>query len=234
MMIAEFRAAESMIENAAMGPLRMLAGVNRMIRNTALSALQVAQQQLDELAEQLGLIAVEDSLAWMKTCMMILRNCSKSIAENPLIQSAIDVDMAAIDDVTDPSQLPGLSRKYLESRLKDAALRTLDKGLATMGMGSKFGQTQAKYLKNLEAAGILDGLDLMQDIITCLEMVCSQAGDYAARRSQWLTMLHIDDAYQLSGDLWADAGDPSKSEAINQTAAAIGQIESMIDAWSLV
>lgn len=232
MMIAEFQDAENMLEQAAKGPMKMIANVDRMIRNTALGALQVAQDQIDEIAGQIGLIAVEDSLAWMKTCMGILRNCSSAIASNPLIQSAIDVDMAAIDDVTDPGQLPGFSRRQLESKMKTAAFRAMDKGLSSIGIGSKIGMTQSKYLKNLKAAGILDSLDLMQDIITCLEMVCDQS-DYAGRRSQWLSSLHLDDGYNLSGNLWASAGS-EKIAAINQTAAAIGDIESSIDAWSLV
>ena len=232
MLIAEFRSAATMLDAAVKGPMRLVNAVDRMIRNAAIETLQVAQSEIDDLAETLGLNGVEDDLAWMKTGMMIMKNCSTSIAENPLIQNALDVDLSAIDDAGSPDQLPGFSRRYAENMIKQNAFEILDQGLASIGLGSKIGLTQMRYLDILKSAGILDGLDLMKDVISCMEMVCDHYADYSARYSGYLSSLKINSDFEISGTLFPSAT-PEKQAAIDSTVSAAMSLQNQIDAWEI-
>ncbi len=232
MLIAEFRSAANMLDVAVKGPMQLVNAVDRMIRNAAIETLQVAQSEIDAIAEQLGLNGVEDDLAWMKTGMMIMKNCSTSIAENPLIQNALDVDLSAIDDAGSSDQLPGFSRRYAENMIKQNAFEILDQGLASIGLGSKIGLTQMRYLDILKSAGILDGLDLMKDVISCMEMVCDHYADYQTQYSGYLSSLKINADYEVSGILFPSAT-AEKQAAIDSTVSAATALQNQIDAWEI-
>lgn len=232
MLIGEFRAAAVMLDAAVKGPMRLVNAVDRMIRSAANEALAVAQSEIDAIAEELGLNGVEDNLAWMKTGMMILKNCSTSIAGNPLIQNALDVDLSAIDDAGSPDQLPGFSRRYAENMIKQNAYKILDQGLSSIGLGSKIGLTQMRYLNMLKSAGILDGLDLMKDVIACMEMVCDHYADYQTQFNGYLTSLKINSDYEVSGTLFPSAT-PEKQATIDSTVSAAMSLQDQIDAWSI-
>ena len=231
-LVGEFRSIEMMLSSAIAGPIRLLNAVDGMVRNAALSALAVAQSEIDALANKVGLVMVEDTIAWMKTGLMILKGCSDAVTNNPLIQNAIDVDWSAIDDVVNPNQLPGFTRRYAEDKIRQNAYRMLDEGLSAIGLGGRIGLTQMRYLDMLRSAGILDGLRLMHDVITCMEMVCDHYTAYQIAYTGYLDALKIDSDYGISGDIFPSAT-PAKQAVINSSVNAAMSIQNQIDTWSI-
>ena len=132
----EFKKFEQKMFNAAMAPIRMLNTLNGMIMNAAMDALSTTQVMFDDLAESLGLDAIEDVLDELADGLHLLQNCSTSIGNNPLIHAAIGSDLASLNfgGAATALDIAGNTRNYAVALARKNALLALDKGMSAFGL----------------------------------------------------------------------------------------------------
>jgi len=230
LLISEFNKLSNQVEKLAKAPMGMVATLNGMIKNAALSALQTTDQMFNDLAGQLGITAIEDTLNGLEAGLYALRNCVTSIGNNPLIKSVIDTDLASMTGATGIGDITGKTRKYAQDQVKQNALAALDKGMSAFGLGGQLGNTQMRYQQMLKSAGILDSIDLMNDIASCLGSVCSGSSIYQNKVNDHLSNMKLNPD-QTVQNLW-DSAAPAAQSAISDTAARGQALELRITDWA--
>ncbi len=231
LLAAEFDSIANTLEKAAKAPMRMIQTLNGMIMNAALDALQTTEAMFNSLAAQLGITAIEDNIDWLQEGLEILSNCSKTIGNNPLIQSAIGTDLASFPGATDPSQITGMTRKYAQAQAKRAAMAAIDKGMSAFGLGGQIGNTSMRYQQMLKGAGILDAIDGLNDIADCLSSLCEHAGSGPTQRiNGYMSGLNLNPDKTVK-NLWESQSTAAQA-AINDTVARGTALQARVGAWT--
>ena len=232
LLISEFDKISNEVQTLAKAPQRMIDTLNGMIKNAAMSALQTTDQMFNALADQLGISAIEDTLEGLETGLFAMKNCSQSIGNNPLIQAVIGTDIASMDGggLTDVSQITGKTRAFAQSQAKLNALAALDKGMSAFGLGGQLANTTMRYQQMLKSAGIIDSINLMNDIASCLSSLCSNSSAYQAKIDDHLSKLNLN-VDQTVKNLW-EKQSASAQSAIEETIARGQALESRITVWA--
>lgn len=209
MLVGEFDKIAGEVTALAKAPQKMMATLNGMIKNAKADAFGIAETVFDDLKTEmiasLGLSGIADTFGdlegWMENIQdsldsigsggLTLPTCIKSILSNPLIEAAIGIDLASMSGVTDVSKITGRLKALVIGQVRANAMAFLDQGMAKMGIGGMIAGAEMGYKKMLKSSGILDGIDLMNDLADCLELGCGAIGGYSDKIEGMMTGMNM-------------------------------------------
>ena len=99
--------------------------------------------------------------------------------------------MASMSGVTDVSKITGRLKALVIGQVRANAMAFLDQGMAKMGIGGLIAGAEMGYKKMLKSSGILDGIDLMNDLADCLELGCGAIGGYSDKIEGMMTGMNM-------------------------------------------
>jgi len=232
---SQFNALSNKIEKIAKAPQKMVETISGMIRHAGEAAIMTTDAMFDSLANQLGITAIEDSIEWLQEGLTILRNCSSTIGNNPLIQSAIGSDLSSFGGVSSALGIIGNTRKMAQDQIRMNSMANLDKAMNAMGLGGQAGSMTMRYQQMLRSSGALDAIQGMNDIASCLSSLCGQMGSqYQAKIDTHLTALKLNPD-QTVKNIWQEQTKPlsaSAQAAISDTAARGTAVQARITGWT--
>ena len=121
----------------------------------------------------------------------------------------------------------------MQISVKNTAYSLLDRSIQASGVGARLGLLQAKYLDMLESCGILEGIDLLAGIASCMQTVCiDTASIYSSKVSAYRTVLKVNSDGTINGSLFPSATAEQQS-VIDAAANSITELESSISNWAI-
>jgi hypothetical protein len=233
-LVAGFDKKIDEVTAVAKAPQVMMRTLNGMIKNSSAVNLSVASKAFDDLANGLGLTTISDDFSKLKTALESFASgtgaCAKSIISNPLIQAAIGADLASMTGITDVTKITGKLKAYTIEQAKANAMAALEKGMSKMGLGGQLASVEMGYKKMLKSSGILDGIDLMNDIADCMDSACSGiSGGYQLKVDAMLSNVHFDNG--TATGLWS-ASAPASQTAISDNVKQGNAIATRISNWN--